>query len=155
MIIESMGIKERRIKDQLRVKPVEMRKEQPSHLKSSQNQERNASTCLQNIQFESNPKVVVFGSKIGYSSGFFHKHIKLPRNNDTYAVLPTFYLKSQASNSDEIDFEFFENDHGSFILSTNIFTQGNGGREQEFSLWFDPTIDFHSYAILWNTKQIG
>ncbi|OWM72449.1 hypothetical protein CDL15_Pgr018334 [Punica granatum] len=96
-----------------------------------------------------------FGSKISYSSGFFHKRIKLPRNNDTHAVLPTFYLKSQASNSDEIDFEFFGNDDGSFILSTNIFTNGIGGREQKFKLWFDPTTDFHSYTILWNTKQIG
>ncbi|PKI49794.1 hypothetical protein CRG98_029843 [Punica granatum] len=67
-----------------------------------------------------------FGSKINYGSGFFHKRIKLPRNNDTHAVLPTFYLKSQASNSDEIDFEFFGIDNGSFILSTNIFANGAG-----------------------------
>ncbi|PKI49789.1 hypothetical protein CRG98_029838 [Punica granatum] len=64
-------------------------------------------------------------------------------------------LKSESLHSDEIDFELFGNDDGSFNLSTNIFTQGNGVREQEFRLWFDPTTDFHSYAILWNAKQIG
>jgi len=66
-----------------------------------------------------------------------------------------FQLSSQNSEHDEIDFEFLGNRTGQpYILQTNVFTGGQGNREQRIYLWFDPTKAYHSYSILWNMHQI-
>ena len=60
-----------------------------------------------------------------------------------------------APQRDELDFEFLGNRTGQpYIIQTNVYHNGVGGREMRHSLWFDPTADFHTYAILWNTKHI-
>ncbi|XP_057482993.1 xyloglucan endotransglucosylase/hydrolase protein 2-like [Actinidia eriantha] len=95
-----------------------------------------------------------FGSKLVYRSGFFHLRIKLP-DKDSAGVVTAFYLTSHTGNHDELDFEFLGNREGRPItLQTNVFSNGQGNREQRIHLWFDPTADFHTYKILWNQHQI-
>lgn len=35
-----------------------------------------------------------------------------------------------------------------YVLDTNMFAQGVGGREQQLHLWFDPTKEFQTNSIL-------
>ncbi|KAK7258962.1 hypothetical protein RIF29_24555 [Crotalaria pallida] len=96
-----------------------------------------------------------FQSLQKYASGWFSFSIKMPPKDST-AVITTFYLSSNTGNSrDEIDLEFLGgNKDLPYILQTNIYQNGQGGREQRISLWFDPTTDFHSYDLLWNEHQL-
>ncbi|CAL5351186.1 unnamed protein product [Camellia sinensis] len=56
---------------------------------------------------------------------------------------------------DELDIEFLGNRTGQpYLIQTNVSKNGTGNREMRHQLWFDPTEDFHSYSILWNSHQI-
>ena len=56
---------------------------------------------------------------------------------------------------DEIDFEFLGNRTGEpYLIQTNVYKSGIGGREMRHMLWFDPTEDYHTYSILWNYHQL-
>lgn len=56
---------------------------------------------------------------------------------------------------DELDFEFLGNRTGQpYLIQTNVYKNGTGGREMRHVLWFDPTEDFHTYSIRWNSHMI-
>ncbi|XP_040866471.1 probable xyloglucan endotransglucosylase/hydrolase protein 8 isoform X2 [Glycine max] len=49
---------------------------------------------------------------------------------------------------DELDFEFLGNKTGKpYLIQTNVYKNGIGGRKMRHMLWFDPTEDYHTYSI--------
>eukprot|EP01018_Ginkgo_biloba_P026156 Gb_22359 [translate_table: standard] len=104
-----------------------------------------------------------FRSKKTYMYGFFSAAIKLPAGY-TAGIITSFYLSNNQVYEgwhDEVDIEFLGTVPGEpYKVQTNVYGNGTGdgtkliGREQHFHLWFDPTLDFHNYSLLWTPHQI-
>ncbi|PWA61201.1 concanavalin A-like lectin/glucanase domain, Xyloglucan endotransglucosylase/hydrolase [Artemisia annua] len=103
-----------------------------------------------------------FKSKKSYKSGYFGTSVKL-HPGYTAGVITSFYLSNNEDhpgNHDEVDIEFLGTTPDKpYTLQTNVYIRGSGdgniiGREQKFHLWFDPTEDFHDYAMLWTPSEI-
>ncbi|XP_072986784.1 probable xyloglucan endotransglucosylase/hydrolase protein 32 [Typha latifolia] len=103
-----------------------------------------------------------FKSIRSYRNGYFGASIKLQAGY-TAGVNTAFYLSNNEAYPgfhDEVDIEFLGTIPGEpYTLQTNVYVRGSGdgriiGREMRFHLWFDPTADFHHYAVLWNPDEI-
>lgn len=100
-----------------------------------------------------------FASQDLYLHGFFSASIKLP-SDYAAGVVVAFYMSNGdvfEKTHDELDFEFLGNIRGrEWRVQTNIYGNGSTGvgREERYSLWFDPTEEFHRYSILWSHERI-
>ncbi|XP_068654345.1 probable xyloglucan endotransglucosylase/hydrolase protein 7 [Aristolochia californica] len=96
-----------------------------------------------------------FASKSQYLHGLFSIKIKLVPG-DSAGTVTAFYMNSDTDTiRDELDFEFLGNRSGQpYTVQTNVYAHGKGDREQRVNLWFDPAADYHTYAILWNSRHV-
>ncbi|KAL5720818.1 xyloglucan:xyloglucosyl transferase [Ranunculus cassubicifolius] len=103
-----------------------------------------------------------FKSNRAFRSGYFGAAIKL-QSGYTAGVITSLYLsnaEAHPGNHDEVDIEFLGTTPGKpYVLQTNVYIRGTGdgriiGREVQTHLWFDPTANFHNYAILWGPNEI-
>jgi len=90
-------------------------------------------------------------TNVRYKSGKFEVRAKMPIAS---GLVPAIYFASTPDNTngnqDEFDFELI----GSNRMQTNLFINGNGGREQVWNPPVDLSQDFHLYTFEWTSSSI-
>ncbi|XP_076949205.1 putative xyloglucan endotransglucosylase/hydrolase protein 30 [Bidens hawaiensis] len=100
-----------------------------------------------------------FRSSDMYNHGLFSARIKLP-SDYTAGIVVAFYTSNGdvfENTHDELDFEFLGNIKGKpWRFQTNLYGNGSTsrGREERYTLWFDPSKAYHRYTILWTASKI-
>lgn len=100
-----------------------------------------------------------FRSSDLYNHGVFSARIKLP-SEYTAGIVVAFYTSNGdvfEKTHDELDFEFLGNIKGKpWRFQTNLYGNGstNRGREERYTLWFDPSKAYHRYTIFWTSSKI-
>ncbi|KAK9051521.1 hypothetical protein SSX86_028148 [Deinandra increscens subsp. villosa] len=100
-----------------------------------------------------------FRSSDMYNHGLFSARIKLP-SDYTAGIVVAFYTSNGdvfEKTHDELDFEFLGNIKGKpWRFQTNLYGNGSTsrGREERYTLWFDPSKAYHRYTILWTSSKI-
>ncbi|KAI3818635.1 hypothetical protein L1987_12450 [Smallanthus sonchifolius] len=100
-----------------------------------------------------------FRSSNMYNHGLFSARIKLP-SEYTAGIVVAFYTSNGdvfEKTHDELDFEFLGNIKGKpWRFQTNLYGNGSTsrGREERYTLWFDPSKSYHRYTILWTSSKI-
>ncbi|KAJ0965442.1 hypothetical protein J5N97_026580 [Dioscorea zingiberensis] len=94
-----------------------------------------------------------------YYYGFFSAAIKLPSSYSAGVVVAFYMSNSEVypKKHDELDIELLGHEkRKEWVLQTNVYGDGSvsTGREEKFYLWFDPSQEFHEYAIIWNYHHI-
>ncbi|KAG4980834.1 hypothetical protein JHK82_034084 [Glycine max] len=82
-----------------------------------------------------------------HRAALFHSTLPLQRKRRNH--LDSMCLENGARpERDELDFEFLGNKTGEpYLIQTNVYKNGTGGRKMRHMLWFDPTEDYHTYSI--------
>ncbi|KAL4585894.1 hypothetical protein LXL04_010521 [Taraxacum kok-saghyz] len=100
-----------------------------------------------------------FRSSDLYNHGLFSARIKLP-SEYTAGIVVAFYTSNGdvfEKTHDELDFEFLGNIKGKpWRFQTNLYGNGSTsrGREERYTLWFDPSKAYHRYSIFWTSSKI-
>ncbi|CAM8988845.1 unnamed protein product [Rhodiola kirilowii] len=94
-----------------------------------------------------------------YNYGFFSARIKLPGNHTSGIVVAIYTSNGDVfeKTHDELDIEFLGGAPGRpWRFQTNLYGNGSTkrGREERYTLWFDPSKEFHRYSILWTARNI-
>ncbi|ORX87246.1 concanavalin A-like lectin/glucanase [Anaeromyces robustus] len=90
-------------------------------------------------------------TNVRYKSGKFEVRAKMPIAS---GLVPAIYFASTPDNTngsqDEWDFELI----GSNRMQTNLFINGQGGREEVWNPPYDLSRDFHTYTFEWTSNSI-
>ncbi|KAL0464326.1 UNVERIFIED_CONTAM: putative xyloglucan endotransglucosylase/hydrolase protein 30 [Sesamum latifolium] len=87
-----------------------------------------------------------------YNHGLFSAKIKLP-SDYTAGIVVAFYENARRTGLRVLG-EHKRKKHGGFRQTCMGMEAQNRGREERYYLWFDPSKEFHTYSILWTTKNI-